>query len=105
MGLATDHCVRRTALDAIKPGYRVLLTEDGCRGIDVNPGDIDAAPGGDGSDRRAARDLGGCAALSAPRPSRRGGIGFIVRSCVGDRNRSSAKHHQSVVTSPAARIS
>ncbi|HEY4242282.1 MAG TPA: isochorismatase family protein [Kofleriaceae bacterium] len=39
MGLATDYCVRATALDAVQLGYRVTLVEDGCRAVDVTPGD------------------------------------------------------------------
>jgi nicotinamidase/pyrazinamidase len=38
-GLATDYCVRATALDAISEGFRVRLIEDGCRGVNVSPGD------------------------------------------------------------------
>jgi nicotinamidase/pyrazinamidase len=36
MGLATDYCVRFSALDAIDmlPGVKVRLVADGCRGID-----------------------------------------------------------------------
>ena len=36
MGLATDYCVRFSALDAVDmlPGVRVRLISDGCRGID-----------------------------------------------------------------------
>lgn len=32
-GLATDYCVRATALDAARLGYEVMLVEDGCRGV------------------------------------------------------------------------
>lgn len=32
-GLATDYCVRATALDALRAGFRVYLVEDGCRGV------------------------------------------------------------------------
>jgi len=39
LGLATDHCVRATALDAIEQGFRVTLIEDGCRGVELAPGD------------------------------------------------------------------
>jgi nicotinamidase/pyrazinamidase len=40
LGLATDYCVRFTALDAVKQGFRTLLIEDGCRGVELHPGDI-----------------------------------------------------------------
>lgn len=43
MGLATDYCVRFTALDAVKEGFRVRLLSEGCRGVELSPGDIDAA--------------------------------------------------------------
>jgi nicotinamidase/pyrazinamidase len=43
MGLATDYCVRFTALDAVKEGFGVRLLGEGCRGVELNPGDIDAA--------------------------------------------------------------
>ena len=40
LGLATDYCVRFTALDAVKQGFRTLLIEDGCRGVELQHGDI-----------------------------------------------------------------
>lgn len=43
MGLATDYCVKFTALDARQLGYKVTLVLDGCRGVNLNPGDVDAA--------------------------------------------------------------
>jgi len=36
VGLATDFCVLRTALDARRLGYSVTVVESGCRGIDVD---------------------------------------------------------------------
>lgn len=39
VGLATDYCVHATALDALKLGYRVVVVEDGVRGVNVNSGD------------------------------------------------------------------
>lgn len=39
LGLATDYCVKFTALDARQLGYRVRLVVDGVRGIDATPGD------------------------------------------------------------------
>ena len=40
MGLATDYCVRFTALDAVKEGFETILLLDGCRGVELQPGDI-----------------------------------------------------------------
>lgn len=42
-GLATDFCVKFTALDAVAEGFRVNLITDACRGIDLPPGNIAAA--------------------------------------------------------------
>ncbi len=39
MGLATDYCVRFTALDAVRLGFATFLVEDGCRGVELQPGD------------------------------------------------------------------
>jgi nicotinamidase/pyrazinamidase len=43
LGLATDYCVRSTVLDALSLGFRVFLIEDGCRGVELRPGDCAAA--------------------------------------------------------------
>ena len=43
MGLATDYCVKFSALDAVQLGLETYVVTDGCRGIDLNPGDIDKA--------------------------------------------------------------
>lgn len=43
MGLATDYCVKFTALDAVGLGLNTALIEDGCRGVDLNDGDVDRA--------------------------------------------------------------
>jgi nicotinamidase/pyrazinamidase len=43
MGLATDYCVKFTALDARNLGFETFLITDGCRGVDLNPGDVDSA--------------------------------------------------------------
>jgi nicotinamidase/pyrazinamidase len=40
MGLATDYCVRFTALDAVKEGFETTLILEGCRGVELQPGDI-----------------------------------------------------------------
>src|SRR6185437_13670804 len=42
-GLATDYCVKFTALDARSLGYNVHLVFDACRGVNLHPGDVDAA--------------------------------------------------------------
>ncbi len=42
-GLATDYCVKNTALDALREGFEVVIDRDGVRGIDVEPGDVDKA--------------------------------------------------------------
>jgi nicotinamidase/pyrazinamidase len=39
MGLATDYCVKFTALDGVREGFEVTLIEDGCRGVELAPGD------------------------------------------------------------------
>jgi nicotinamidase/pyrazinamidase len=38
-GLATDYCVRATALDARKAGLEVVVLEDAIRGVEVQSGD------------------------------------------------------------------
>lgn len=40
MGLATDYCVKFTALDAVAMGFRTHLAIDGCRGVNVHNGDV-----------------------------------------------------------------
>jgi len=40
LGLATDYCVKWTALDALQLGFRVQLVTDGCRGVGLRPSDI-----------------------------------------------------------------
>jgi len=38
-GLATDYCVKATALDAVKAGLEVVVLEDAVRAVDLEPGD------------------------------------------------------------------
>lgn len=38
-GLALDYCVKFTALDAVKLGYRTVVVEDACRAIALGPTD------------------------------------------------------------------
>ncbi len=43
LGLATDYCVKYTALDARQLGFITYLVLDGCRGVNLHPGDVDRA--------------------------------------------------------------
>ena len=60
-GLATDYCVRFTALDARRLGLHALVVEDGCRGVELHPGDVEAA-------RAEMRDAGCRLVTSADAP-------------------------------------
>ncbi|HEV2972596.1 MAG TPA: bifunctional nicotinamidase/pyrazinamidase [Pirellulales bacterium] len=42
-GLATDYCVKFTALDAVALGFKTHLIEDATRGVDLHPGDVQRA--------------------------------------------------------------
>ena len=39
LGLATDYCVKFTALDALQLGFRTRLVVDGCRAVNLAPDD------------------------------------------------------------------
>ena len=39
MGLATDYCVKFTALDGRAEGFAVVVVEDGCRAVNLSPED------------------------------------------------------------------
>ena len=43
MGLATDYCVKATVIDACELGFDVWVVEDGCRAVELQPGDSDKA--------------------------------------------------------------
>ncbi len=43
VGLATDYCVKNTALDALREGFAVTVDSAGVRGVDVQPGDSQRA--------------------------------------------------------------
>ena len=43
VGLATDYCVKETALDARKKGFEVTVIRDGIKAVDLEPGDGDRA--------------------------------------------------------------
>ena len=57
-GLATDYCVKATALDAIGLGYATTVLLDGIRAVDLAPGDGD----------RALAELGAAGVELAGRP-------------------------------------
>jgi nicotinamidase-related amidase len=42
-GLATDYCVKNTALDALRLGFDVIVASDAVRPVDVSPGDGERA--------------------------------------------------------------
>ena len=42
-GLATDYCVKYTALDAVGLGFPTVLLQDACRGVELHPGDVQRA--------------------------------------------------------------
>jgi nicotinamidase/pyrazinamidase len=42
-GLATDYCVKNTALDALRAGFHVTVDTTASRGVDVQPGDSERA--------------------------------------------------------------
>jgi nicotinamidase-related amidase len=43
VGLATDYCVKNTALDALRAGFEVTVDTNAVRGVDVRPGDSERA--------------------------------------------------------------
>lgn len=43
LGLATDYCVKFSVLDAIELGYKTTVLVAGCRGVNLNAGDVDNA--------------------------------------------------------------
>ena len=43
VGLATDYCVKFTALDAASLGYRTLIRTSATRGVELTPGDSERA--------------------------------------------------------------
>ena len=42
-GLATDYCVKFTALDAVKLGYNTIVVSDACRGVNFPEGSVKTA--------------------------------------------------------------
>ena len=45
LGLATDYCVKFTALDSAALGFKTTLIEDASKGVDLHPGDVQKAIG------------------------------------------------------------
>lgn len=43
VGLATDYCVKATALDGMEKGYATVVMREGIRAVDLEPGDGAAA--------------------------------------------------------------
>jgi nicotinamidase/pyrazinamidase len=43
VGLATDYCVKNTALDALRDGFAVTVDSTAVRGVEVQPGDSERA--------------------------------------------------------------
>lgn len=43
VGVATDYCVLYSVLDAVERGFNTYVIQDGCKGIDLAPGDVDKA--------------------------------------------------------------
>lgn len=43
VGLATDYCVKETALDALRKGFAAVVLEEGVRAVDLQPGDGERA--------------------------------------------------------------
>lgn len=43
VGLATDYCVKFTALDGLELGFKTIVIKPGVRGVDLQPGDCERA--------------------------------------------------------------
>jgi nicotinamidase/pyrazinamidase len=39
LGLATDYCVKETALDGVRLGFETVVVLEGCRAVNLRPGD------------------------------------------------------------------
>ncbi len=40
VGLATDYCVKATAIDAVREGFVTRVELNACRGVELKPGDV-----------------------------------------------------------------
>jgi nicotinamidase/pyrazinamidase len=62
-GLATDYCVKFTALDGQALGFKTHLIEDACRGVELKKGDVaqcrrgNEVSGRDGIPRHGSADF------------------------------------------------
>jgi nicotinamidase/pyrazinamidase len=54
-GLATDYCLKYSVLDALKLGFKVVVAYEGCRGVNLHPGD----------DQKALKEMQEAGALMA----------------------------------------
>jgi nicotinamidase/pyrazinamidase len=43
IGLATDYCVKETALDGVRLGFETTVLLEGCRAVNLRPGDDETA--------------------------------------------------------------
>jgi len=43
VGLATDYCIKYSVLDALTLGFKTFVILPACRGIDLEPGDVEMA--------------------------------------------------------------
>jgi len=43
VGLATDYCVKFTALDAVELGFQTTVVSDACRAVNLSEGDGERA--------------------------------------------------------------
>lgn len=43
VGVATDYCVKYTALDALELGYKVIIKTSCCKGVNAKKGDVEKA--------------------------------------------------------------
>ncbi|WP_165313841.1 bifunctional nicotinamidase/pyrazinamidase [Vibrio ziniensis] len=43
VGLATDYCVKFTAIDAVSLGFKTSIVQDACRGVEMATGDVESA--------------------------------------------------------------
>jgi len=69
LGLALDYCVKYSALDARRLGFNTHVIVDACRGIALEPGDLDQALG---EMKKAGATLLQSGALTRPEARRKG---------------------------------